>query len=319
MSDIPVTILMPAYNTEAYIREAIGSVLAQTFRDFELLIVNDGSTDQTESIIRSYPDSRIRLINQSNQGVSAALNTGLKQARGKYIARFDADDICYPERIQVQYDFMSLHPDYVLTGSDATYMDREGEYLFYYSTLGHTNKEINEKIKTYCPFIHSSVMYIREIALELGGYDPGAHTFEDYLLWMKFITRGKVCNFNAPLIHVRLNPESITIDEKLRGNRYRALKKEILFGGKPVTEHQELRLRSILQKQHFQRFKQYSYYILIAKKYLWDNPNPAKGREYLNKAKRLKPFSASVYGLLLLSLLPDKMVRYLHRTMKRQR
>src|ERR1700761_7286076 len=100
MSNKPqITVLMPAYNAGKYIAEAIASVLGQTFGDFELLIVNDGSTDDTLDIINSFDDKRIRVISQPNQGVAAALNTGLKHAKAEYIARFDADDICLPQRL----------------------------------------------------------------------------------------------------------------------------------------------------------------------------------------------------------------------------
>src|ERR1700712_3200957 len=99
-----VTVLMPAYNAEKYIAEAISSVLKQSFTDFELLIVNDGSTDGTEKIINSFNDSRIILISQPNKGVSAALNFGLTHSRALYVARFDADDICHPDRLKIQYE-----------------------------------------------------------------------------------------------------------------------------------------------------------------------------------------------------------------------
>src|SRR5688572_21507514 len=92
---IKVTVLMPVYNAEKYVRDAISSILNQTFTDFELLIVNDGSTDDTGRIISSFNDPRITLVEQPNMGVAAALNKGLEYAKAEYIARFDADDICY--------------------------------------------------------------------------------------------------------------------------------------------------------------------------------------------------------------------------------
>lgn len=94
-----ITVLMPAYNAGKYIREAITSVLEQSFADFELLIVNDGSTDDTADIIDSFNDERIVVLSQENKGVAAALNNGLRHARAPYIARFDADDVCYPYRL----------------------------------------------------------------------------------------------------------------------------------------------------------------------------------------------------------------------------
>src|SRR5476651_1795687 len=107
----PITVLMPAYNAGKYIGDAIKSVLEQSFGDFELLIVNDGSTDDTVKIIESFHDPRIRVIHQDNQGVAAALNNGLKHARSPYIARFDADDICSHKRLEIQYDFMLSNPE----------------------------------------------------------------------------------------------------------------------------------------------------------------------------------------------------------------
>ena len=106
-----ITVLMPAYNAGNYIGEAIASVLAQTFTDFELLIINDGSTDQTTAIIRQFNDPRIVIINQENTGVAAALNTGLQHARAGYIARFDADDVCYPNPCRYNMILCSAIPN----------------------------------------------------------------------------------------------------------------------------------------------------------------------------------------------------------------
>jgi len=317
MNNVKVTVLMPAYNTENYIREAIDSVLNQTFRDFELLIINDGSTDKTEDIIRSISDPRIVLVNQDNAGVSAALNTGIGLARGEFIARFDADDVCYPNRLELQYQFIRANPAYVLIGSDAVYMDKNGEELFYYSCIGHTNEEIQMGIRQYCPFIHSSVFYRADIVRELGGYDLRGHTFEDYLLWIKFIGKGKAYNFSSPLIYVRLNPESITVDEKLRGKRFESLKKEMAFGNQPISESQEKELLDILKSQNFSAFKQYSYYILIAKKYLWSNPDTKKVRKNLRMALRFKPINTTVVKLFIFSLLPKKLILFIYNLSKR--
>ena len=114
-----ISVVMPAYNAENYIREAIDSILAQTFRDFEFLIIDDGSTDHTVEIIRSYSDSRIRLYqNERNMGVAATLNRGLDLARGEYIARMDADDISLPERFAKQAAYMDAHPDVAVCGSN---------------------------------------------------------------------------------------------------------------------------------------------------------------------------------------------------------
>lgn len=306
---------MPAYNAAKYIIAAVESVLNQSFGNFELLIINDGSSDDTESIVKKFTDERIKLINQPHQGIAAALNIGLLNAAAPLIARFDADDICYPDRLQVQYDFFQSNPDYVLTGSDVNYADHNGEYLYDYTNIGHTHEEICERIGSFCPFIHSSVMYKKSIALELGGYDAKAHTFEDYRLWIKFITKGKVYNCKKPLIMVRLNPESVTVDEKMRGKRFGVLKKEMLFG-KTISKEQEDELLEILHSQNFMRFKNYSYNILVAKKYLWNNYQPAKARDSVRKAINFMPFQTVGYGLLVLSWLPQKFVHKFYKKYK---
>jgi glycosyltransferase involved in cell wall biosynthesis len=157
---------MPAYNVERYIGKAIDSILAQTFTDFELLIINDGSTDNTEMIIRSFDDDRIRLINQPNGGIAGALNMGLRNANATLIARFDADDICMPGRLIAQYDFMMKNPQYIIVGSDADYVDMNGDYVFTCSMPAHTNEEILKLELGKCPFIHSAVLFRRDFILQ---------------------------------------------------------------------------------------------------------------------------------------------------------
>jgi glycosyltransferase involved in cell wall biosynthesis len=311
-----ITVVMPAYNAAKYIASAIDSVLQQSFSNFELLIINDGSTDDTENIIHSFSDERIKLINQPHQGIAAALNLGLLNASASFIARFDADDICYPQRLQKQFDFLHEHPEYVLVGSDVNYADRNGEYLYHYTNTGHTHEEIAVKITAFCPFIHSSVMYKKNIALQAGGYDAKAHTFEDYRLWTKFITQGKVCNLSEPLIMVRLNPESVTVDEKLRGKRFAALKKEMLFQSPVISTEQEKELQGILHSQDFFDFKKYSYNILLAKKYLWNNYQPAKARENVRQAIFFKPLQITGYGLLAISYLPKPLINKFYSKFK---
>src|SRR5205823_5408269 len=113
-----ITVLMPAFNAGKYIREAIKSVLQQSLANFELLIINDGSTDDTLSIALSFNDRRIVVVNKEHEGIAVALNTGLKLASAPYIARFDADNICMPDRLEKQVNFLHDHSDYVLVGSD---------------------------------------------------------------------------------------------------------------------------------------------------------------------------------------------------------
>jgi glycosyltransferase involved in cell wall biosynthesis len=317
MNEVKISVLTPVYNTEKYIAAAITSVLNQTFTDFELLIINDGSTDNSMEIVRRFTDPRIVVFNQPNLGVAAALNKGLQLAKGEFIARFDSDDICYPERLAQQYDFMKAHPDYVLIGSDADYMDETGEVIYYYKTPSHTSDEIHDVILKKCPFIHSTVFYKTKVAIDLGGYDVKAHTFEDYLLWTKFIKKGKVLNFNRPLIAVRMNPHSVTIDERRRGQKFLSLRKQILIRGNEISDNEERELSQALSNVSKSIYKHYSYHLLLAKKFLWNNHQPSKARQNIRKALSYKPISFLGWGLYILSLLPGKLVLKIYRTSKK--
>lgn len=311
-----VTILMPVYNGEKYIAEAIDSVLAQTFTDFEFLIVNDGSTDSTEKIISSYNDPRIKLVNQVNGGVSCALNTGLSLAKGKFIARFDSDDICYPERLMEQVAFMKQNPDYVLIGSDADYVTEQGDFVFYYENTGHSDTEIRERIYEKNPIIHSTVLFVKDVIINAGAYDKGAHTFEDHLLWVKVIKYGKVCNVKKPFIKVRLNSDSVTTDERLRGKRFLELRRQILLRGDVVKPEESAELLKIIRSQNSGALKKLGYLLFVSKKYLWNNYQPALARKHILQALKIKPLLLDLYILLFLSYLPRQIVLSFYRFIK---
>lgn len=310
-----ITVLMPAYNAAAYIREAIDSVLVQTFTDFELVIVNDGSTDNTEQIIRSYSDPRIVLFSQENQGVIGALNSGLKIARAEYIARFDADDVCYPQRLAFQYKFMQDNPEYVLIGSASDYIDKDGNFLFTWDPPAYEHDDLQQAIYTTCPFDHPSIMYKKQTAIDLGGYPAGAIHFEDHLFWTGFFAKGKVCNTKEPLIKHRFNPESVTIDEKWRGPVFKEIKYRSIKNG-VVSEEDKALLKSILVKQDFTKYKEAAYYSMIGKKYLWNRHMPAMARQHLRKAISIMPGKVEPYMLYLLSFLPEKWITSFYNRVK---
>jgi glycosyltransferase involved in cell wall biosynthesis len=306
-----ITVLMPVYNAETYISDAIASVLVQSFTDFELLIINDGSTDTSENMIRSFTDERIVLINQTNQGVAAALNNGLKIARGEYIARFDADDICMPQRLQIQYNFLSTHPEYTIVGTDVDYLDMNDEFVFSYNALMYSNEQIQQQQFIICPFIHSSVLVRKKAIINAGGYNIHAHTFEDHLLWPKLLLQGKGCNLPEKLLKVRLNPGSITIDERWRSKRFHQIKNQAIQKG-DISEKDGDELMAILKEQDTQKIKEGSYYALLSKKYLWNNHQPAKARLNIKKTLFLHPTDISSYGLWILSFMPGSFVQKIY-------
>ena len=310
MNDIKITVMMPAYNAGEYIAEAIESVLLQTFSDFELLIINDGSTDNTVEIIHSFNDNRIVLIHQENLGIAAALNNGLLHARAEYIARFDADDICYPDRLEKQYRFVQSNPGYIVVGSAADYMDATGNYIFTHYPQAITNEQVKKLSYNICPFIHASVLYKKD-AIESIGYNIDAHSFEDHLLWQQLKRKGKMYNLTDRLLSVRLNPGSLTIDERKRPKTFHEIKNKALRT-ETISNAEGNILQKLITEQNNSKNKEGAYYILLAKKFLWNNYNPPKARVNVKKAITLNSFDVKDYLLLLISYLPKKIINNMY-------
>jgi len=198
-----ISVLMPVYNGEKYLREAIDSILAQTFADFEFIIVDDGSTDATSTILSEYAqkDSRIRVFtNEKNCKIATSLNRGLLAAKAPLIARMDADDWSYPERLEKQELFMRNHPEVSVLGSSVTLAEKQGVYKSF---------ESNEEIRAFMlfgnPIFHPTVMMRRSIVLDAGGYCTANIPAEDYALWVHLSNNQEFLFFNLtqPLVEYR--------------------------------------------------------------------------------------------------------------------
>lgn len=203
-----VSVVMPVYNGEKYLREAIDSVLNQSFSDFEFIIINDGSTDSTESIILSYVDERIKYIKQKNFGVGSSLRIGCNLAKGKYIARMDADDICFPERFAIEIAYLQKNRATVLVSSAVRYINENGDDIgrsFPYTK----NFAIKKRIESYNPICHPCVM-MRRSAYELSNGYLNVQPFEDRILWLSLLKQGKLYNFRFPLLKYRILSNSIS-------------------------------------------------------------------------------------------------------------
>jgi glycosyltransferase involved in cell wall biosynthesis len=203
-----VTVLMAVYNGERFLREAIESILGQTFQDFEFLIINDGSTDDTREIVLSYDDKRIRLVdNEHNLGLPRSLNKGLKIAEGKFIARQDADDISEPKRLSRQVAFLEAHPEVALLGTWYKEIDAQGDIIGS-RELPCNYTEIRWSLLFFCPFVHSSVMLRRSVVLgQIGIYNESSDA-EDYELWSRIARCFPVANLGEYLVRFRINPWS---------------------------------------------------------------------------------------------------------------
>lgn len=185
-----ISVLMTAYNAEAMVGRAIESILSQDFEDFEFIIVNDGSEDGTLGVIESYAssDSRIRVLDQANMGLVGALNRGLREARGEFIARIDADDIALSHRLGVQHDLMSGSEDIVLVGGISSIHSGRGVNF----SCFYDEDKLRKVMFFREPFIHSVAMYRRDVALGLGGYDERFFLAEDFDFWIRMSRFGRV-------------------------------------------------------------------------------------------------------------------------------
>lgn len=210
MADNPlVSVLMPAYNARRYVAEAIQSVLAQTWRDFEFLIIDDGSTDDTPEILKRYAeaDDRVRVLTRSNAGVGAALNAGIAEARGELIARMDSDDVCLPERFARQVEFLRERPDCVLVGSRVLLIDPDGAPLFEMEEIPTGHEEIDEMLlQARWSIVHPAVMMRRDVVRRIGGYDNEVVPVEDHDLFLRLAEVGRLANLPEVLLRYRKHP-----------------------------------------------------------------------------------------------------------------
>ena len=204
-----ITVLLPVYNGERYLRETIQSILTQTYTGFELLIIDDGSTDSSLEIMRSFSDQRIRILeNPERLKLSGALNRGMKEARGTYIARMDADDIALPQRLEKQLDFMEKHPEVGVCG---TAIEIFGSVKTRTDVYPKSAPEIQAYALFDCPFCHPTVMLRRDLFLQHGFlYDGSYYPTEDYELWTRAVELFPTANLKEVLLRYRVHDNSMT-------------------------------------------------------------------------------------------------------------
>lgn len=205
-----VSVLLPVLNGERYLSEAIESVLRQTFSDFELFILDDGSTDASPTIARSYAahDQRVQVHTHPASGLAATLNRGLELARGRYIARMDADDVCMPQRLAVQTAFLDAHPTIGLCGSHVVAFSDIGESRWSYPT---SDAALRCAMLFSNPFAHPTVM-LRKAVLDQHAlrYDTRFVRAQDYALWAAVAEHCQLANLPQPLLRYRVHEAQVT-------------------------------------------------------------------------------------------------------------
>lgn len=205
-----VSVLMPVYNGEAYLEEAIKSIIGQSYTDWELIVINDGSTDNTKQIIRSFEDNRIKYYeNTENCGLIETLNNGLTLCQNEYIARMDADDIAHPKRLELQVDKMDKDSKLAMCGTAATVINSQKEEIG--KVVNPTNNtDLQISLLFTNPFIHPSVM-IRRCILKNLRFSKEALHIEDFLLWTELAERGNIANLATPLLSYRWHETNVSV------------------------------------------------------------------------------------------------------------
>lgn len=234
MKNPKVTVLMSVYNGEKYLQEAIDSILVQTFIDFEFLIINDGSTDKTEEILKSYNDPRIKIINnEKNIGLTKSLNKGLRLAKGEYIARQDADDISCDNRLERQIKLLDEKLDIAIVGTNYFRINEKGDII---QEIKRQEKDKN--IKKYLlngnQLGHGTIMFRKSCIEKVGFYREEFKFAQDYDFVLHFSEKYKLANIPETLYKWRINSNSVSVSRKIIQDRYANLALRLFIERKKI-------------------------------------------------------------------------------------
>ena len=224
-----LSIIMPVFNREKYIEETVLSLLAQSFDDFELIIIDDGSTDNSLRIINSFHDPRIKIIeNHQNKGIVYSRNAGLKIAKGNFIAPFDSDDIALPDKFEKQIKFLNENPDFGMVVSWVKLIDSKGNPLRKKWKLDADPESIPANLLFRNYFAQPAVV-IRKQAVPKGGYKTGYDVGEDYRMWVDIAKKYKTYNLPEYLVYCRQHNDNVSYGSKTKNTKYEHLIYSYLF------------------------------------------------------------------------------------------
>jgi glycosyltransferase involved in cell wall biosynthesis len=232
---VRLSVVMPFFNAERYIEEAIRSVLAQTYQDWELLLIDDGSADHSAVIARGFADQypeRIRYLmhpGRANRGANASRNLGIAHARGEYVAMHDADDVSERRRLEKQVSFLDAHPEVALLGAHYTVIDGQGTHLGRMK-LPCSWVDLRWELLFSTPFAHSSVILRKEAVVRTaGGYDERLRSAQDYEFWWRIVPYLPAANLRQYLVRYRVHPHSISKTYESARDEFRRIRLEHLF------------------------------------------------------------------------------------------
>ncbi len=204
-----LTVLMPVYNCERFVAQAVRSVLNQSLSDFEFLVIDDGSADRSVDVINSFNDGRIKIVRKSHTGLADSLNTGLELAKGTWIARIDADDIAVPKRLELQAEQTAEDPGTDVVAGHSVYFTGENKIEFAVKPPV-TDSEIRKMMDVHNPVNHSTVTFRKKLVADAGGYDADFGCFEDFELWLRIRDKVRFSIIPENLAFTRLREDSMT-------------------------------------------------------------------------------------------------------------
>ena len=262
---VKVSVVMCCYNAEQHLKKAIDSILSQTFKDFEFIIWNDGSNDNTESIIKSYDDKRILYYYHENTGLGQALRMACEKAQAPIIARMDADDVALPNRLSIEYDYLSKNEDVALVSSAVYYIDDSDTILGRSFPYTKHRKLRNLLLKGQNAIVHPSSMFRKNIYEKAGGY-LNLKKAQDLVLFSRMSNYGKIVNYPFPLIYYRISTNSISTqtqssayDEIIR-SFLKKMSTDINIDSADVTLYNDIILRAKNRSaEEFKKVNRYRY------------------------------------------------------------
>lgn len=275
-----VTVLMSVYNDSRYLKNSIRSILNQTYGDFEFLIIDDGSEDNTEEVVSSFSDSRINFKKIKHSGLASALNYGIANSSGDWIARIDADDLNTSERLSIQMNFIKSNPQYNVISSWSVYFQSPHKILFLLKT---NDADMKKSLNLHNPVNHSSVIFNKKIISGNGGYNESFNCYEDFELWFRLKDKLNFKIIPEYLVFTRLRRDSLTQTEK-KDNLYKMLTQNAFMN---------------LDKSQDKDVRNYWYNILFWTEFFYGNR--ADAGKYLSKNFSMKKAAA-----FLNTFLPDK-------------
>lgn len=310
-----ISVILAVYNGQRYLSDAIDSILSQTFSDFELIVINDGSRDKTQHIIDSYKDSRIVVIkNERNEGVATSRNKGIALSRGSYIAIQDADDKSFPERFSKQVKILDENPSVGAAGSSFIFCDM-AERESYVALVSCDNKIIQERLTLEFNLCHCTLLFRAELLKNLGGYRKELFLSEDYDLVLRVAEISQIMNIPDVLYAYRLHQDSSSVrrrcEQRIMNDLVLELSRERRLYGKDrlqLGKNQEvldfLRQESEKRRCKTRRVRSYAYFWWAF--HLRQKKCFSYAGSFLLRAILIFPFKVSYWKLLALIILKRK-------------